>query len=72
MPHPRQVFLFLPLLLLGPVALVLAAVLELSSHGPFGIAAAIALVLVSAVAARAGFRWSRRWWAGTKAPARHT
>ena len=62
--------LFLPLLLLGPVMMLIVAVQSLAAHGPLGWVAAAALL----VGVYAGTRWSlravARWWASTKAPER--
>ena len=62
--------IFLPFVLLGPLLLLLSAVLALGRHGPLGWLAAVVLV----VAVGWGSRWVARvawsWWVSTKAPRR--
>lgn len=62
--------LLAPLVLLGPVMLLLSAVLALGRRGPVGVVAAGVLLLVVA----AGVRWAVRagwtWWGRTKAAER--
>ena len=60
--------IFLPFVLLGPVLLLLSAVLALGRHGPLGWLAAAVLVVVVAVASRWLARVAWAWWVSTKAP----
>ena len=60
----------LPLLLLGPLFLLAAAVVDLAAHGPLGWLAAALLLVTVALAVRAVWRRCSRWWASTKAPVR--
>ncbi len=62
---------FLPLVLLGPVMMLIVAVLALASHGPVGWLAAVALVVFVVLASRWLVRVTCAWWASTKAPERH-
>jgi len=62
------VTLFLPLVLLGPVMMLVVAVLSLAEHGPLGVVAAVALVVAVVAGTRLLLRAGRRWWAGTRAP----
>ncbi len=63
--------LFLPLVLLGPVLLLLTAVLSLASHGPVGWLAAVTLLVVVAATTRWAARAAWGWWVSTKAPPRY-
>ena len=71
MPHPGGVTLFLPFVLLGPVLLLLTAVLALGRHGPLGWVAAAALLVTVAWASRRLARAAWAWWVSTKAPPRY-
>ena len=62
--------IFLPFVLLGPVLLLLSAVLALAAHGPLGWLAAAALVVAAAWASRWLARVTWAWWVSTKAPRR--
>ena len=62
--------LFLPFVLLGPVLLLLTAVLALGRHGTLGWLAAAALVTAVAWASRWLARVAWAWWVSTKAPRR--
>lgn len=59
---------FLPLVLLGPVMLLLSAVLSLASHGPGGWLAAAALLVAVGWTSRWLARALWAWWLTTKAP----
>lgn len=63
--------LFLPLVLLGPVMLLLSAMLSLSRHGPLGWLSAAGLLVGVCWACARLFRAGRTWWASTKAPPRY-
>lgn len=65
-----MVTLLLPLVLLGPVMLLLSAVLALGRHGPLGWVAAAALVAAVVWAGRRLARLAWAWWVSTKAPRR--
>ena len=54
------------LVLAGPLLVVAAAVVGLSSHGPLGALGAVLLVLGLLAAVRTAAVRSRRWWAGTR------
>lgn len=60
--------LLLPLVLIGPVMMLLAAVLSLASHGPLGWVAAGVFLWAVWRTCRWLFRVGRVWWASTKAP----
>jgi len=62
------VTVFLPLVLLGPVLMLLTAVLSLASHGPLGWLAAGGLLVAVALTGRWLVRTAWAWWASTKAP----
>lgn len=62
--------IFLPFVLLGPVLLLLTAVLALASHGPLGWLAAVLLVVAVGWAGRRLARLTWAWWVSTKAPRR--
>ena len=62
--------IFAVLGLAGPLLLLATAVVALWSHGPLGWLAAVLLVVAVVVACLWGWRVTRRWWAGTKAPVR--
>lgn len=62
--------LFLPLLLIGPVMMLIVAMQSLASHGPLGWVAAALLLVAVVVGTRLLLRATRRWWASTKAPVR--
>lgn len=61
---------FLPFVLLGPVLLLLTAVLALARQGPVGWVAAVALVAAVGWAGRWLARVAWAWWVSTKAPRR--
>ena len=63
--------MFLPLVLLGPVLLLLSAVLALAAHGPLGWLAAAALLAATAWTSRWLARLAWAWWVSTKAPPRY-
>jgi hypothetical protein len=65
------VTVFLPLVLLGPVLLLVTAVLALCAHGPLGWLAAAGLVVLVAWVSRWTARAAWAWWVSTKAPSRH-
>jgi hypothetical protein len=66
----RNVTVFLPLVLVGPLLMLATAVAALSAHGPLGWLAAVALVVAVLWATRVSCRLCLRWWRGTKAPVR--
>lgn len=65
-----MVFLLAPLVLAGPVLLLLAALAALWAHGPLGWLAAVLLLVSVGVVLRVLVRWTRAWWRSTKAPVR--
>ncbi|HEU0102921.1 MAG TPA: hypothetical protein VFR07_11440 [Mycobacteriales bacterium] len=62
--------LMLPFVLLGPLLMLLSAVLALAAHGPLGWLAAALLVVGVAWATRWLARITWAWWVSTKAPRR--
>lgn len=65
-------FLLAPLVLAGPVLLLLSALVALWAHGPLGWLAAGALLATVVLVSRSLCRRSLRWWRSTKAPERTT
>ena len=61
--------LALPVLVVAPVMLLLAALLALGSYGPWGWAADVVLLVALGWGGREAVRRTRRWWASTEAPA---
>lgn len=61
---------FLPLLLLGPVMMLIVALQTLASYGPPGWVAAAAFLAAVVLGTRWTVRAVCRWWASTKAPVR--
>lgn len=59
--------LFLPLVLIGPVMMLVVAVLALAAHGPLGWLAAAGLLAAVAWTCRWAVRHTCRLWASTKA-----
>lgn len=57
-----------PLVLIGPLFLLAAAVVDLAERGPLGWLAAALLLLLVAVLTRVACRRCWAWWASTKAP----
>lgn len=62
--------LFLPLLLIGPVMMLIVAMQSLASHGPLGWVAAAGLLVAVVTGTRRLLRMAAAWWASTKAPER--
>ena len=60
----------MPLLLIGPVMMLIVAMQLLASHGPLGWVAAAGLLVAVVQGTRWLLRTAVRWWAGTKAPVR--
>lgn len=63
--------LLLPFVLLGPVMLLLSAVLALAAHGPLGWVAAAVLLVAVGWTSRLLARLAWAWWVSTKAPPRY-
>ncbi len=57
-----------PLVLLGPVLLLLVWMIALAQHGPLGWLAAAALLAAAGSGSRWLVRQGWRWWLSTKAP----
>ncbi len=57
-----------PLVLIGPLLLLVDTVWRLLQRGPLGWVAAVALVWGVWEVSRRSVRAARRWWASTKAP----
>lgn len=66
--HACEVTLLLPFVLVGPVMMLVVAVLALAAHGPLGWLAAGALLLAVAWTCREVVRRTCSLWATTKAP----
>ena len=70
MPHPGGVLLLAPLVVVGPLLLLVEAVVTLARLGPAGWVAGAALVLAVLWTSRWTWRRTRRWWAGTRVESR--
>jgi hypothetical protein len=64
------VTVFLPLMMIGPVMLLLQGMVVLAGHGPLGWVAAAGLLAGTVLGTRWLVRAGCAWWASTKAPER--